>query len=585
MPFLSRRSVEPLRPFAEREGFAGSVSPGDTPRSRAASDGVFRRVSTLFAGRKRTPSKSSPSQAARERGGIGFIRSHPLILSRTSSHSSPPSSPEIRRPSGLGRRASSLESTRSVVSEGYGRSDAEAGVNKGYYSSLPNLLDGPFNSPNTPVPHRTAQRAQRNATSGLPGNLWEAILSRLPKRDLPATALVSRTFCSASRLALYRSLDFQSIAEPRVEKLCAVLADNSGLGEQVVALACHFWPTSKPCSADGNVDLVPADGFLRALQNMRNLKILTLQSFTFLLHHLPSLPFVLTKLTILDESITQSQLTDIRSWLVRQSCLESLSFPNLIEFAGSDDSSSPSQSEIDDPHLLHDCLPHLRWLHAPPQISTAICSSMKHPLKRITLDVHDTLYTGLRPGAVLRALKGVQEMHLIFGHEVDKRTVEKFLGAAGGILAEEDGSGGLESLDVEVLWMDNDAAETLYAIITSIISRFRGLLKLKLTSPYRSFQAEAPVSLSIPLLPALPSPTPTGSSSTPSSLSASAPPGGAMTKEFVACGTEKTHAKAWTKQCPSLCDIQFDFSAPDSDADIELCGVWFRRKATNARNR
>lgn len=51
-------------------------------------------------------------------------------------------------------------------------------------------------------------------------------------------------------------------------------------------------------------------------------------------------------------------------------------------------------------------------------------------------------------------------------------------------------------------------------------------------------------------------------------------------KEFVACGSEKTYAKAWSKQCPTLRDIQFDFSTPTSEVDMELCGVWFRRKVT-----
>lgn len=125
--------------------------------------------------------------------------------------------------------------------------------------------------------------------------------------------------------------------------------------------------------------------------------------------------------------------------------------------------------------------------------------------------------------------------------------------------------------------------QTLYKIISSIISRFHGLQKLKLTTPYRSAQAEAPVKLAIPLPPALPSPTPTRASSTPSSMSVSSPHGGSVTKEFVACGTEKVHAKTWSKLCPSLADIQFDFSSSTSEAEIELCGVWFRRRPTNVR--
>jgi len=92
---------------------------------------------------------------------------------------------------------------------------------------------------------------------------------------------------------------------------------------------------------------------------------------------------------------------------------------------------------------------------------TIICSLLAQPLHTVILDVTTTLYTGLRPAAVLRAIQGVSELDVIFTHEVDKRTVEKFLGAAGGILSEGDSSSGhaLIVLEVEVLWMEDDAAE------------------------------------------------------------------------------------------------------------------------------
>lgn len=59
-----------------------------------------------------------------------------------------------------------------------------------------------------------------------------------------------------------------------------------------------------------------------------------------------------------------------------------------------------------------------------------------------------------------------------------------------------------------------------------------------------------------------------------------------MLKEFVACDVEQSYARTWTKHCPSLSDIRFDFSCSTADADlnmgvdvdVELCGMWFRRK-------
>ncbi|KIK91995.1 hypothetical protein PAXRUDRAFT_603531 [Paxillus rubicundulus Ve08.2h10] len=611
MLFLSRRSVEPLPvgPSEERD-FSRRFSLRNTPRNRAASDGVFRRVSTLFSGRKRTHSKSPPSQSVPGHGpvGIGYIRSHPLILSARSSTSSTPSSSEIRRPSGLGRRAGSLESMQSLaVSEGYARPVGGTRAKTGF-ASLPNLLGGPSHFPVISVPHPTVQRARRDGSLALPDELLQAILLLLPRCDLPITALVSRRFCSATRHTLYRSLDFQHIAEPRVEKLCDVLARKAELAEQVITLTCHFCPTSKASSPDGNTTLFPSADFLHALQNMRNLKNLTLQSFISVLSHAPSLTFSLTKLTILDAKITQPQLMDVRSWLTSQSFLESLSFPNLVEFTdfGHPSQQSPGEKNppaallqtVNDDQFASGFLPRLTQLHASTQITTLLCSAIARRIRHLTLDVHETLYTGLRPSTVLRALQGIREMHIIFGHEVDKRTVEKFLGAAGGVLAKEDGTEALESLEIEVMWVDDGAAEvrshrgyrdiadppphaqTLYGIVTSIISRFRGLQKLKLTSPYRTIDSQAPITLSVPLPPALPSPASTvSSSSSPSLLYVSNPRGTTVKKEFVACSTEKSYARTWTKQCPSLCDIQFDFSVSTSDADIELCGVWFRRKA------
>jgi len=92
---------------------------------------------------------------------------------------------------------------------------------------------------------------------------------------------------------------------------------------------------------------------------------------------------------------------------------------------------------------------------------TGICSLLRQPLHTVVLDITTTLYTGLQPATILRAIKGVSELDIVFTHEVDKRTVEKFLSAAGAILSESDGSSsrGLVVLEVEVLWMDDDTAE------------------------------------------------------------------------------------------------------------------------------
>ncbi|KAL4071890.1 hypothetical protein V8B97DRAFT_1942147 [Scleroderma yunnanense] len=573
MPFLSRRHPEPQVRFFESdlELAAPKTHPTHTSRNRAVSDGVFSRVSTLFGARKRTRSKPPPLKPTPYRSPLGFIRSSPVILSRLSNDSTPPSSPEIRRPSGLGRRASDLEYI--------GQSDDDSGPTMNDFSK--SFLR----------PAREPTNFDENLPLPLPGEIIATILYFLRRSDLAATALVSRGFCSVTRHILYCSIDFQTLTEPQLESLCATLAAHSRLAERVRTLFCHFWPRSKSVPSDNHVTS-PSAEFIQALQNMRNLQVLTMQSFASILLYSPLLTFSLIELTILDESLTQAQSADFRTWLASQTRLRSLSFPNLVEFVASGVNSSVSSLEVSTSSASsistrehegpEEFLPSLKTLHAPTSIATSILSDTKHALQLVSLHVHDTLYTGLRPAVVLRTLKGANEMHVIFGHGVDKRTAEKFLGTAGSILIGEcrDRKRLLECLHVEVLWSDDDAAERVYKMISSIISRFCGLRRLKLTTPHRTTRTLAPMLLSFPLPPgitSLPSPSPTVVSAV-SQLSARNVSGGVFMKEFVACGGEKTYAKAWSKQCPTLSDIQFDFSTPTSEVDVELCGVWFRRK-------
>jgi hypothetical protein len=307
----------------------------------------------------------------------------------------------------------------------------------------------------------------------------------------------------------------------------------------------------------------------------------------------------LKTLVILDDTIFSQQVTDhLLSFLRNQTSLQSLALPNAIEEPCSSDDSS-HQGPVASGLAQETILPSLSQLHAPPQLITRICSLLAHPLHTVVLDVTTTLYTGLRPAAVLRAIQGVSELDIVFTYEVDKRTVEKFLGAAGGILSESDGRNGrgLTVLEVEVLWMEDDTAEVsgvsriqtsliltlcmqiLYGIIDSIISRYNGLHTLKLTTPFRSRHTQISTSLSsVPFPLPIPSPIPTTPTTGLSSMLITSPVGGTVSSEFVSSGTEKAHAKAWTQACSTLSDIQFRFPDPSLEADTALCGVWFRRK-------
>jgi len=101
-------------------------------------------------------------------------------------------------------------------------------------------------------------------------------------------------------------------------------------------------------------------------------------------------------------------------------------------------------------------LPNLRVLHAPPTIASLLAAlpaeeqdgecveSFSRPLEDVTINIDMTLYTGLRPTALVQGLHGLKRFGLRFGERVDRRTVEKMLIAVGAALGS-----GLEELHVE----------------------------------------------------------------------------------------------------------------------------------------
>jgi hypothetical protein len=452
MHFISGRSAEPSRTASDLDIVGGrSTATVDGPIQEKISTNVLKRVSALFNPRKRTLSKSV-SPLRHGNAPVGFIRDAATVYSRSSSASSTGSQPdEIRRPSGLGRRASLMESLQLPIgSVELVASNGDGGESRGPACPIDRTLlllrAGPF------AEHMTRSCDVRTAASqSLPVELLETILSFLPKFDLPRIALVSPQFCEATRNIVYQTLDFQTISEPSVEKLCIVLATSVSLAARVRSLSCHFWPAT----TDG--DLTPSSDFTSALRNMSNLESLTIRSFVPVLSQSPLPPFLLKTLVILDETISPQGAKDLLRFLRNQTSLQSLALPNVIEQACSLDYFSHQGSGLAQDTIL----PSLSQLHAPPQLMTRICSLLTYPLHTVILDVTTTLYTGLRPADILRAIQGVSELDVIFTHEVDKRTVEKFLGAAGGILSESDGSSShsLVVLEVEVLWVEDDAAD------------------------------------------------------------------------------------------------------------------------------
>ncbi|KAG2354232.1 hypothetical protein BDR07DRAFT_626500 [Suillus spraguei] len=552
MHFLSRRSTEPSRLSSDLDIAGGRSAAADTstiPQEKSPNR-ILKRVTTLrlFNPRKRTLSKNTSPVGGN--GAVEFIRDAAAVAyPRLSSDSSTTSPDEIRRPSGLGRRASLMESLQSPSeSIELERSNGNGGLFAGQASIT---------------------------IQSLPMELLKTILSFLPKSDLPRIALVSAQLCDASRNTLYRILDLQSISESQVEKLCGTLATHASLAARVQSFSCHFWPATT--SSDGH--LIPSLDFTTAFHNMSKLESLTLRTFVPVFSQSPPLSFRLKTLVILDDTISVEEIIDILHFLRNQSSLQYLGFPNVVENPFSPENSF-HQRIFASGLARETILPSLSQLHAPPRLTMAICSLLGQALHTVVLDVTTTLYTGFQPASLLRAIQGVSKLDVVFTHEVDKRTVEKFLGAAGGILS---GSGaanshGLNVLEVEVHWMEDDTPEVLYGIIDAVISRFNGLRTLKLTTPFRSRQSQSltpPLSGSPQL--SAPSNTPT-SPSFDSSMLITSPMGVVLPSEFVNSGTEKIHAKIWTNACSTLTDIQFCFPDPSPEADVALCGIWCHRE-------
>ena len=67
---------------------------------------------------------------------------------------------------------------------------------------------------------------------------------------------------------------------------------------------------------------------------------------------------------------------------------------------------------------------------------------VRRPLTIISLNITTTLYTGLRPATLMSPLRGISHLCLKFGRAVDRRTFEKVVGAAGGVLGGREGEEG-----------------------------------------------------------------------------------------------------------------------------------------------
>lgn len=328
-------------------------------------------------------------------------------------------------------------------------------------------------------------------------------MSYIPRGNIAASlAVVSKAFCTASRVSLYRHLNLETIPPDRVGQMNALLASRRDLAELVLTFICRTWPSSFSLRRDNELVSVLSSStamFTIALQNMHRLTDLTLPSFglTLLRRHTA---FGLRNLTFLQKTISADEKNDLFAWLDGQTNIVSLSLPNLIEENDSDShhtanlitspstflNASPSPTPLSmmfptdlsptvpaHPYSSPTLLPALTTLHAPPDI--VILLAPTRALSDITLHIHTTLYDGLRPSALMVPLRGVANLAFRFEENVDRRTVEKVLGAAGAMLGEaqdEGDSSPVEKLEVEIAWLSvgSDEVRCIHYLSASLPS-------------------------------------------------------------------------------------------------------------------
>ncbi|KAK7696434.1 hypothetical protein QCA50_001091 [Cerrena zonata] len=561
-----------------------SMSKGIGERLDASQSNLRRRLSSFASLTGIRPKSSFEAGPVRHGKAIGFTAS-PSKPSRSRSPS-PSLSLTIRPPSGLGRRESVC-----VQDEGWtqefprGRASKSVDLEHRISLSLPNLSIIP---PDIEL-LRWEVVSQSDAESEIdvppprsfdfsriPADLLRFVFSYADRSDIASLSRVCSHFLQPARTALYSDLDLRGVEDSsRMDKCLSVMVSNRDLASLVRTFACRAFPDT--ANYGGGVSSFMMVTFAIALTNMHQLHTLTLPHFAaHLLHHTT---FRLKTLTVLSESLTEDEMTQLVSWLPTQPTLVSLSLPNLIShYSPSSITNSPTlipPDTTDDttasaivPHTL----PNLSTLHAPTSLVPFLAPG--RPVQTLSLSIHTTLYDGLKPSAIMQSIAKSSGpiKHLTIcasiKNKIDARTFERVLMSTGAELGSY-----LEQLDIE--WILED--EVLYKLVLAVLPRFKKLHTLRLLR-----RSPPPP----PRSPPPPFPLPSSSDGTPppspswvlltSKIYAhspnSSPPGSPLTpmsarSRFttkrisldipLSRAHERTHLAAWKKNCPSLKIVSF----------------------------
>jgi len=310
-------------------------------------------------------------------------------------------------------------------------------------------------------------------------------------------------YSCAARRTLYEKLDLSAVSADCLQRVTRLLASRWDLAGMVRTLICDTWPPFPPPQSTSHLSFLPPQvpPFSIALHNMHHLVSLTLPSFDGTVLR-DRTNFRLKSLTLLTQTLAPDEQTELFAWLTSQPDITSLSFPNLVEPPNVNkdlplipDSAGEPEPILDFPvpvtphhtptrmrhahqdllasscsfsrpdHLSPTVLPSLKTLRAPPSLTTLLAPTRPY-LTDITIHIRTNLDTGLRPAALMSALRSVQNLGMRFGVEVDRRSVEKVLRAAGAALGDV-----CHSLDIQVGWLVSDE-------VSFFSSRFNCLLKM-----------------------------------------------------------------------------------------------------------
>ncbi|KAH9054853.1 hypothetical protein EDB87DRAFT_1688740 [Lactarius vividus] len=435
-----------------------------------------RRMTTLASMLHFRRGRGRPSSKA-----ISHISSAPWP--RSPSRSPSPPSPDIRPPSGLGRRASIISEldmtcTDSPVSPSFprmsemfpsvptyivppsARSSFQTHPTRARTLSSPAFLHSPTESAPALAPPppkriivttpqefepRSPRLARQQARQSPPIPL-SFVFAHVPRSRLPVLARVSKRFSAAAQLALYRTLELSS---SDADACVARLAGAPHLAALVTTLTLRAYPPAHGPSFVLALAL--------ALRSMRALSALTLPAFDAEL--LSAAPGTLTHLTLLADTLPYAFFDDFLAAPARAR-LTHLALPHFVGVP-------PAARDVPSA-----AAPQLAVLDSSPGLAAALAPG--RPLRRVTLRIASTLYDGLRPAALFSALgDSLKELVLVLAPDVDVRTRGRLLGALGNTGA------GLEVLELSLDGTSDEVSlQALYKQVGSLLPNVQALRTL-----------------------------------------------------------------------------------------------------------